>query len=121
QLDGQRLHPDFGGREIRTSQGNSTYHACNWRVDRRFARGFQVNASYTWSKNLDSTSEGVGSPGALTLQQTPGNNRTSVPVGQGRVKLHRVLIDYDRAQRLTIAYVWEIPGPAGGLRRRALG
>ena len=31
-----------------------------WRVDRRFARGFQVTASYTWSRNMDSTSEGVG-------------------------------------------------------------
>jgi hypothetical protein len=64
QPNGQRLHPDFGGREIRTSQGNSSYHAMQWRVERRFARGFQVNASYTWSKNLDSASEGVGSPSA---------------------------------------------------------
>jgi len=121
QLNGQRLHPDFGGREIRTSQGNSSYHAMQWRVDRRFARGFQVNASYTWSKNLDSASEGVGSPGAQALAQTPGNNRSSVAVAQGGLKLDRGPSDYDRARRLTIAYVWEIPGPAGGFWRRALG
>jgi hypothetical protein len=31
QPDGQRLHPDFGLREIRTSQSNSSYHAMQWR------------------------------------------------------------------------------------------
>src|SRR5262249_22247571 len=74
QLDGQYLHPDFGPRTIHTSQGNSSYHAMQWRFDRRFARGFQLNASYTWSKNLDSNSEGVGRPGDQALVQTPGNN-----------------------------------------------
>jgi hypothetical protein len=39
-LNGQRLHPDFGQRYVRTSQGNSAYHALQWRVDHRFARGF---------------------------------------------------------------------------------
>jgi hypothetical protein len=42
-------------------------------------------------------------------------------VAQGGLKLDRGLSDYDRARRLTIAYVWEIPGPAGGFWRRALG
>jgi hypothetical protein len=49
-----RLHPDFGLRRIRTSQGNSSYHAMQWRVDRRFARGFQLTASYTWSRTFAS-------------------------------------------------------------------
>ncbi len=121
QLNGQRLHPDFGVRDIRTSQGNSSYHAMQWRLDRRFARGFQANASYTWSRNIDSTSEGIGSPGALTLAQTPGNNRTSVPVAQGGMKLDHGLSDYDRTHRLTILYVWDIPGPAARVWKQALG
>ena len=121
QLDGQYLHPDFGPRTIRTSQGNSSYHAMQWRFDRRFARGFQLNASYTWSKNLDSNSEGVGRPGDQAPVQTPGNNLTSVPVAQGGLKLDHSLSDYDRAHRLTVAYDWEIPGPAGGFWKRALG
>src|SRR4030095_11370825 len=58
--EGPRLHPDFGERDIRTSQGNSSYHAMQWRLDRRFARGFLETASYTWSRNIDSTSDGVG-------------------------------------------------------------
>jgi len=117
QLNNNRLHPDFGVREIRTSQGNSSYHAMQWRLDRRFARGFQTNASYTWSRNIDSTSEGIGS----TNNQSQPSNRPSVPVAQGALKLDRGPSDYDRTHRLTVAYIWDVPGPASGLWRHALG
>jgi len=117
QLDGQRLHPDFGPRRIRTSQGNSTYHAMQWRVDRRFARGFQLSASYTWSKNLDSTSDGIGT----VNNQSSGADRTSLPVFLGGMKLDHGPSDYDRAQRFTVLYVWDIPGPSQGLWKQALG
>jgi len=60
QPSGLRLYPDFGPRTIRTSAGNSAYHSLQWRADRRFARRFQVTGSYTGSKSLDSTSEGIG-------------------------------------------------------------
>jgi outer membrane receptor protein involved in Fe transport len=118
-LDGTFLHPDFGLRQIRTSEGNSTYHAMQWRVERRFARGFQINASYTWSKNLDSSSEGIGSPGPDA--QSLGNDRPSVPVIFGGLKLDHGPSDYDRSHRLTLLYVWNIPGPSHGLWRYALG
>jgi hypothetical protein len=117
QLNNNRLHPDFGVREIRTSEGNSSYHSMQWRVDRRFARGFQANASYTWSRNIDSTSEGIGS----TNNQSQPNNRPSVPVAQGGLKLDRGPSDYDRTHRLTVVYIWDIPGPSGGFRKYAFG
>jgi hypothetical protein len=44
--------------------GNSAYHALQSRVERRFSRGLQLTASYTWSRFLDSTSEG-GSGGGF--------------------------------------------------------
>jgi outer membrane receptor protein involved in Fe transport len=116
-LDNALLHPGFGQRKIRDSEGNSTYHAMQWRVDRRFARGFQMNASYTWSKNLDSSSEGIGSGD----NQSSGNDRPSIPVIFGGLKLDHAPSDYDRAHRLTIAYVWDIPGPARGWWNHALG
>src|SRR5262249_60669190 len=87
--------------------GNSSYHALQARADRRFARGFQLTASYTWSKMIDSTSEGVG---GVNLQES-AQNLTSVPVYQGGLKLDRGLSDYDRAHRFTIVYLWEVPGP----------
>ena len=117
QPNGQLLHPDFGARQIRTSQGNSSYDAMQWRLDRRFAHRFQVTTSYTWSRNTDSTSEGV----ATINNQEPGANRTSIPVAQGGLKLDRGPSDYDRTHRFTIAYIWDVPGLAHGILRRALG
>lgn len=114
-----RLYPAWlGSADIRTSQGNASYHALQARLDRRFAQGFQLAASYTWSKLIDSTSEGAGNMG---LQQPDGQNRTSVPVMQGGLKLDRGVSDFDRPQRLTIAYLWAIPGPRSGWSKYPFG
>jgi hypothetical protein len=42
-------------------------------------------------------------------------------VGQGGLKLDRGLSDYDRAHRLTLVYLWAVPGPRTGLLKYALG
>jgi Carboxypeptidase regulatory-like domain len=110
QPDGVRLHPDFGPRQIRASHGNSAYHAMQWRVDRRFARGFQVTASYTWSRNIDSTSEGVGT-----------SNVQSQVIEQAGMKRDRGPSDYDRTHRFSILYVWSVPGPGTSFWKYPLG
>jgi hypothetical protein len=112
-----RLYPDFGQRWIRTSQGNSAYHAMQWRLERRFAQGFQAGSSYTWSKNMDSTSEGIGNMNV----QYANMNLTSAPIRDGGMKLDRALSDFHRSHRLTISALWEIPGPAGGVWRHVFG
>ena len=112
-----RLYPDYGPTTVLTSQGNSSYHALQMRLDRRFSRGFQLSASYTWSKDIDSTSDAT----AGSIQAPGTNDLTSVPVSQGGLKLDRGLSDYDRTHRLTIAYLWTIPGPHSGWMRQALG
>jgi hypothetical protein len=113
-----RLYPNFGPADIRTSEGNSSYHALQARVERRFAHGFQIATSYTWSKFIDSTSEGAGNQ---NVQQPDRMNRTSVPVMQGGLKLDRGLSDFDRPHRLTVAYLWAVPGPRSGWWKYALG
>jgi hypothetical protein len=110
-LNGVRLYPNSGIVTARTSQGNSSYHALQARFDRSFARSFQFAASYTWSKLIDSTSDGIG---AMNPEQPDNDNRTSVPIMYGGLKLDRGLSDYDRPQRLTIVYLWAIPGPDAG-------
>src|SRR5437867_4376956 len=97
-----RLHPDFGPRLIRTSQGNSSYHAMQWRLERRFSRGLQMTASYTWSRNIDITSEGIGMMAGQSELVAPSEDRLS-----------RGPSDYDRSHRFTILYIWSVPGPAG--------
>ena len=44
-----------------------------------------------------------------------------MPVAQGGLKLDRGPSDYDRTHRFTVAYIWDVPGPAGGFWKYALG
>jgi hypothetical protein len=102
---------------VRTSQGNSSYHSLQARVDHHFSHGFQLTSAYTWSKSLDSTSEGISQVNAQYINA----NLTSVPIAQGGLRLDRGLSDFDRRQRLTILYLWEIPGPSRGFWKRLAG
>jgi hypothetical protein len=113
-----RLHPDYGQVLVIDNEGNSSYHALQVRADRRFSHGFQLAASYTWSKAIDSTSDTVA---GSDLQAPAGNDITSVPISQGGLKLDRGLSDFDRTHRLTVAYIWVIPGPHSGWTKNALG
>jgi hypothetical protein len=108
-----RVHPDFGAVEVRTSEGNSSYHALQARVDRRFAHGLQFAASYTWSRSIDSASDGMG---GQSLQDADKQYRPSVPISQGGLRLDRGVSDFDRTHRMTITYLWAVPEP----RRRSL-
>jgi Carboxypeptidase regulatory-like domain/TonB-dependent Receptor Plug Domain len=112
-----RLYGTFGPTNVTTSQGNSAYHALQARLDRRFVHGFQLTAAYTWSKFLDSTSDGV----ADVNPQGMGGNFTSIPVFLGGLGLDRSVSDFDRPQRVTISYLWAVPGPRSGFWKYALG
>ncbi len=112
-----RLYPDYGQVIVKTSEGNSSYHALQARIEHRFTHGVQVSAAYAWSKMIDSTSDGVGN----TNNQDPsGGNLTSVPVMYGGMKLDRAVSDFDRPKRMTIVYLWTVPGPSRGWSRPAL-
>jgi hypothetical protein len=47
----------FGSINAQTSDGNSTYHAMNLDLKKRFSRNFQFLASYTWSHSIDDSSD----------------------------------------------------------------
>ena len=47
----------FGSVNAQVSDGNSTYHALNIDLKRRFANNFQFLASYTWSHSIDDSSD----------------------------------------------------------------
>ena len=49
-----RPFPQFSDvRVIAPTIGNSNYHGANLRIEKRFSRGLQFNANYTWSKAID--------------------------------------------------------------------
>jgi hypothetical protein len=108
QLNGVRLHPDFGIRQMRASEGNSSYNAMQLHVEHRFAKTLFLTGSYTWSRMIDSRSEIYA--GANTLSAL-----TSVPISQGGLRLDRGLSDYHRSHVFNLVYSWDVPGPRNGL------
>jgi hypothetical protein len=53
---GTRRNPYLSGGFFWFTEGNSSYNALQMEVTRRFSRGLQFRANYTWSKNLDMNS-----------------------------------------------------------------
>ena len=68
-------------------RGYSWYHSLQAKTERRFAAGWTLNAAYTWSKAMQATSRlnGYVSP------------------------LEYVISDQDRAHRVVISGIWELP------------
>jgi hypothetical protein len=74
----------------------SSYNALNVRVSRRFAKGLQLDGTYTWSKSIDYLS-GEG-PGAVTNQTDPANLNTE-----------RGPSDFDSRHRFVLSGLWDLP------------
>jgi outer membrane receptor protein involved in Fe transport len=74
--------------------GNSSYNAMWLTANKRFSRGFQFNASYTWSKSIDYTS--LNSQGVI-LQDSYNE------------QANRGLSDFDARNRFVISGIYELP------------
>jgi hypothetical protein len=82
-----RPFPEFGDVQERQPIGYSWYHALQARLEKRFAKGYTLNAAYTWSKSMDAT-------GFLNSVDTMPN---------------RSLSRYDRPHRLVLSGIVELP------------
>lgn len=89
-----------------TSQGNSIFHSGVFQMRRRFARGMQINGTYTYAKFIDDASSFVGGSGGgivqdafnLRAERAPDNSDQrhnlgltytyEPPFGQGKAFLH---------------------------------
>ena len=87
---------------FRATAGDSVYHAFTLRVDRRFAKGFSLLASYTASKLIDNTGEHFSSRTSVTNPNNLGADRS--------------LADYDMPQRLVASCIWQLPFGPGQTR-----
>lgn len=75
---------------------NSTYHAFQMTLDKRFSRGYTALVSYTWSKTLDYISQnGFG-----------GGNQVANPFN---FFFRRSMADQHRPHRLVTSFVWDLP------------
>ncbi|MDT8067143.1 MAG: TonB-dependent receptor [Terriglobia bacterium] len=97
-----RIFPDRGSIGIRDNTGDSIYHGLQADVLRKFSKGMEVRANYTWSHAIDDVSEVF----------TTGNYST-YPVVQynvaGRGVYDRGPSTMDRRHRVAISYVYTVP------------
>jgi hypothetical protein len=91
-----------------TSSANSSYHALQLGFVKRMSDGLQFNASYTFSRSIDTNSADPGS--------TAGGGKPDVPnigfVVQGNqrdVASNRALSDFDRTHRFSLSFVYDLP------------
>ena len=93
--------------------GDSVYHALNAKLTKRLTNGLQMQAAYTWSKSLDTSSASVAGD-AFT------NSIFNMPFFDSR--LTRAPSDFDVRQTFSSAYTWQLPKvPASfGLARPVL-
>lgn len=86
--------------DYQSDSGHSTYNALQLKVEKRFAKGFQVSSAYSFSKTL--TDSDLNANGTLYLQARDQYNR----------KLEKSLSVYDTPQTWVTSVVYELPfGP----------
>jgi hypothetical protein len=91
-----------------SSSSNSIYNGLQLGLTQRMSDGLQFNASYTFSKSIDTNSSDPGS--------TAGGGKPDVPnagfVVQGNQRdlaSNRALSDFDRTHRFSLSFVYDIP------------
>jgi hypothetical protein len=98
----RRLIGNAIGFTFDSSEGNSIYHAAQFRLTRRFRRGVSVNMLYTFSKSIDNASS-IGGQGSSIAQ----NDKD--------LSAERGLSSFDRRHTLSVNYVLTSPADERGL------
>ena len=81
--------------------GSSSYNALQSKLEKRFAKGLAMLASYTWSHSIDDT------PGAVCANGAGA--RDCGPDDPLRPQLERASSDTDVRHRFTFSNVWDLP------------
>ena len=96
-----RRNPSFGPVDYRTNGGRSDYHSLQLSAQKRFSRGYQLQAAYTLAKTMDN----------LQAQLNADVNNSSVyPQDPYDRDLDRARSDFDARHVLSANFVWDLPG-----------
>jgi hypothetical protein len=87
----RRPYPQWGQFFLGESNGNATYNALQVKLEKRFASGYQMLLSYTFSKCLDE-----------------GTNQSAPPT-VSFLKTNHAVCDYDSPNNLTVSSVYDLP------------
>ena len=93
-------YPQFGNISYLDSSASANFNSFQLLVEKRFSKGLELAASYTWSKSLDTVGDGTGDvsapPYAFNVRGTMYGPSS-----------------FDERQRLVLSYVYELPFGAG--------
>ena len=104
-LSSREAYPQFSNIFFTESGANSVYHSLQVSLNRRMARGLSLLLSYTFSKSIDDTSAFLGDAADPNFPQNSHDYRAE-----------RALSSFDTPQRLTMAFVYQLPGRARWIR-----
>jgi Carboxypeptidase regulatory-like domain/TonB dependent receptor/TonB-dependent Receptor Plug Domain len=90
------------------SRGRSTYHALETSLTKRFSRGHQFHAAYTYSVAKDLMSADPGSTAGGGRPDTP-NTGFSVENDSRDLESNWARADFDRPHRFSLSGVWQLP------------
>ncbi len=108
-----RINPAFSTIELKSSDGDSWYNAFIFEMRRRWADGFSMQSSYTFSKSVDTTQ-------ASTFFSDATNGTTSA-LPEFIPGYNKGPSDFDTRHNWITNVTWEIPfakgltGPAGAV------
>ena len=106
-IDARRIYaPNYASIISYENVINSTYHALQLSLNKRFSRGFTLLASYTFSRAIDGIS--------LEVDGFNGQDPMNLRADKG-------LADFHVRDRLVASFLWEVPGPASGPAKWILG
>jgi hypothetical protein len=96
-----RINPAWTSIDLRTSGGHSTYNSMQASVQKRFAKSYQVQMSYTLSKTMDNTQAQLG---------VDSVNTSVYPMNPYDPNADWAVAAFDIRHVFTANATWEVPG-----------
>lgn len=85
--------------------GNSSYHAMQVQVNRRFAKGLQIGGAWTWSKSMDYVSNDFAAVADILPIKIWNYGKS----------------DFDRTHIVQVNWLWDIPGATKLVKNNVVG
>lgn len=121
-VQARRLSPQFGPRVTIPSdhgpdgvdtEARSEYNGVFLSVNKRLSRGLQFNANYTYSRTESNNDASLGEGGTGQSSQRPQDYFDYAAEWS--------VSQFDRPHRVSLNYIWEVPGPKSGILKHVLG
>lgn len=94
------------------STAQSSYNSLQGSLTKRFSKGVQFLAAYTFAKAIDNASGQGGGAGTIGVLNPGAVGETSTILGDQRNnRANRGIADFDRTHRFVLSGIWELPSP----------